>query len=204
MSLQDVEKKIVASAQAEATEITEKAEAEAKADLERRSAALRDEQQRTLAAGKAEADAAAEREINTRRADHMMKVLEAKNEILNAIFDGVRDRSLAAQGFDYGRWLAAQVRRACARGVAGVLYCTDRDRAAVEAVVRESGGKNVTVGPEPGLMRGGVYLVGEGIDLDLTLDAALGGLRDELDISLAERLFGDVPPLTETAQAPGG
>ncbi len=149
MSLQDVEKKIVASAQAEAQEIIGKAEAEAKADLERRSAALRDEQQRALAAGKAEADAAAERDFNTRRAGHTMKVLEAKNEILNAIFGGVRDRALAAQGFDYGRWLAAQVRRVCARGVAGILYCTARDKAAVEAAVRQSGSKNVTVGPEP-------------------------------------------------------
>jgi len=193
LSLQDVEKKILASAEAEAQEIIAKAEAEARAELERRSAALRDEQQRALAAGKAEAEAAVERELNTRRADHTMKALEAKNEILNAIFDGVRDRALAAQGFDYGRWLAAQVRRACARGVAGTLYCADRDKVTVEAVVRESGAKSVKVGAEPGLMRGGVYMVGEGMDLDLTLDSALAALREELDISLGERLFADVP-----------
>jgi len=202
--LADVEKKVMASAEQEAREIVEKAEAEAKAELERRSAALRDDQQRKLAAARADADAAVEREINTRRADHTMKVLRGKNEILEAIFDGVRDRALAAQGFDYARWLASQVRRVCACGVAGTLYCTDRDRGSVEGVVREAGGTNIKVGPEPGLMRGGVYLVGEGVDLDVTLDSVLKDLREELAVSLAERLFGDVPAVTEAAQAPGG
>ena len=194
----------MASAEAEAKELLEKAEGEAGAERERRSTALRDAHQRRLAAAKGDADAAAERDVNARKAGHTMKVLQAKNEILDAIFAAVRDRSLAGQGFDYGRWLAAEVRRALSPCVAGTLYCTDRDRATVEAVVRESGSKGVTVGPEPWLMRGGVYLVGEGVDLDLTLDAALADLRDELSMSLAERLFGNVPPLGDPAPTPGG
>jgi len=196
LSLQDVEKKVLAAAEAEASKLLDAAEAEARAELERRSAALRDEQRRRLAAAKAEADAAAERDANTRRADHAMKLLQARNEILEAVFSGVRDRALAGQGFDYPRWLAAQVRRACATAARGSLQCSERDRQAVEALLRQAGATGVALAPTPGAMRGGVYLQGEGLDLDLTLDAALADLRDELAMSLAQRLFGDVPTLS--------
>ncbi len=202
MSLQDVEKKLMASAEEEARQIIEKAQAEARAELERRSAALRDDHQRKLAAAKADADAAVERETNSRRAEHTMKVLQAKTEVLEAVFAGVRGRALAGQGFDYARWLASQVRQACAQGVNGSLACSERDRVAVERLVRECGASHVAVSPQPGQMSGGIYLTGEGTDLDFTLDAALADLREELGISLAERLFGDVPPIAEAA-APG-
>jgi len=200
--LADVEKKVMAAAEKEAREIIAKAEAEARAELERRSAALREEHQRRLAVAKAEADAAVERAINTRKAEQTQRVLQAKNDILDALFDAVRERALASQGFDYGRWLAAQVRQVCEEG-AGTLYCAERDREAVEAVVREAGGGKVQVAPEPGLMRGGVYLVGEGFDLDLTLEATLADLRHEHTIALAERLFDDVPPIGLEGQQAG-
>ena len=202
MSLQDVEKKVMASAEKEARGIAEGADTEAKAEIDRRSAALRDENQRQLAIAQAEADAGAERAINTRKAEQTQKVLQAKNEILDALFAAVRDRALASQGFDYGSWLARQVRQACAKGT-GTLYCTDRDRPAVEAAVRAAGVGKIKVGPEPGQMQGGVYLVGEGFDLDLTLDAALGDLRDEQTISLAERLFAVVPSIGRAARKAG-
>lgn len=198
MSLQDVERKLMASAQEEARQLIARAEAEAKAELERRSAVLREEHARRLAAAKAEADAAAEREIHSRKAQHAMAVLQAKNEILEVIFAEVRRRALAGEGFNYAAWLAAQVRAACAAGLKGTLWCASRDRAAVEAVVRQCGNPRVSVAPEPGQMSGGVYLVGEGMDLDLTLDAALADLREELTVSLAERLFGDVPAIAAT------
>jgi len=200
LSLQDVERKLLASAEQEARQITDQAEAQATADFERRGAALRDEQQRSIAAAKAEADAAVERDLTTRRAEHTMSVLKAKNEILDAIFTQAGDRAVASQGFNCSRWLAQQVRRACAAG-AGTLYCTDRDRAAVTALVREAGAKNITVGPEPGLMRAGVYLVSTTFDLDFTLDAILADLRDELTVTLTERLFADVPAI---GTPPGG
>jgi len=40
-------------------------------------------------------------------------------------------------------------------------------------------------------------MVGESFDLDLTLEAALADLRTELTVSLAERLFADLPPMGE-------
>jgi vacuolar-type H+-ATPase subunit E/Vma4 len=132
-----------------------------------------------------------------------MKLLKAKNDTLEAVFSSVRDHALACEGFDYPRWLAAQVRRACATGVRGTLLCAQRDRQAVEALLRQAGAGGITLAPTPGSMRGGVYLEGEGVDLDLTLDAALADLRDELAMSLAQRLFGDVPALSDAGPAPG-
>lgn len=203
MPLADVEKKVMASAEKEAAELAAKADAEARAEFERRSAALRDEQRRRSAVAQAEAEANAEREVNARKAEYSLKLLEGKNQIFDALLRAVADRALAAQGFDYGRWLAAQVRRACSQGVSGMLYCADRDRPAVEALVREAGNTGVRVAPQAGAMRGGVYLAGEGVDLDLTLHAALEDLRDELTVSLAERLFGDVPCLGAAAEESG-
>lgn len=203
MPLADVEKKVMASADKEAAQLVAQAEAEARAEFERRSAALRDEQRRRSAIAQAEAEASAERQVNARKAEFSLKLLEGKNEIFHDLFRAVADRALAGQGFDYARWLAAQVRRACAEGLSGTLYCAERDRAAVEAVVRGAGTRGLTVAPQPGLMRGGVYLVGDGVDLDLTLDAALEDLRDELAVSLAERLFGDVPSLGAAAEESG-
>jgi len=203
LSLQDAERKVLAAAEAEARKLVEDAEAEARAEFDRRAAALREEQQRAIAAAKAEADAALERDLHGRRAQHTMKLLEAKNEMLASVFEAVRERALASQGFDYPRWLAAQVRRACAKG-RGTLYCAERDRAAVEALVREAGAADrISVSMEPGSMRGGAYLVGDRLDLDLTLDAALRDLADEGAVDIAQRLFADVPPIG-AALAGGG
>ena len=194
MSLQDVEKKVMASAQQEADEIVKQGEADAEAELERRGTALRDDQQRKIQAAKADADAALEREVTTHRAECAMKILAAKNQILDAIFAAAHGRILVSQGFDYGRWLANEVRTAVVHGT-GVLHCNQRDRVTVEAVLRETGSDQVTLASDNGAMQGGVLLVGPSFDLDLTLDATLTDLREEHLVSLAERLFADVPPM---------
>ena len=200
MSLQDVEKKVLASATEEAGQILEQAEAEAKAELERRGDALRDGQRRKISAAKGDADAGLERDVNTRRADNTMKILGAKNEVLDAIFDRARGRILASDGFDYGFWLAKQVRTACEQGT-GVLHGNARDRETVEAVVREAGTDEIAVAPEAAAFHGGVLLVGESFDLDLTLDSALADLRAEMTVSLAERLFADLTPAAAEEEA---
>ena len=196
MPLQDVEKKVMASAEEEASQILEKAQADAKAAFDRRSTQLRDEQGRAIQAAKADADAAFERDLTTRRADHAMNVLKAKNEVMDAIFDKARDQILASDGFDYGKWLADQVRQACAQGT-GLLHANQRDRATVEAVLREANAQNVTLAPETADIQGGVLLTGESFDLDLTLEATLADLRTTLTVSLGERLFADLPAFGE-------
>ena len=200
MSLQDVEKKVLASAESEAGEILEKAQADAKAELERRGSTLRDEQQRTIAAGKADADAALERDVTTRRADHGMAILRAKNDILDAIFARAQERILASEDLDYSGWLGRQVRLAADTG-AGILHCNERDRGVVQAALAETGTDRVALADEPAPLAGGVLLVGDAFDLDLTLEAALGDLREEHTITLAGRLFAQVPTLAGT-QAP--
>ena len=199
MSLQDVEKKVLASAEAEARQLLEKARAAAQAERERRGSALRDDQQRRLAAAIAQVDGDLERELSMRRAEDGMKILQAKNEILDAIFQRAIERMLASEGFDCGAWLGGQVRQALAAG-SGVLQCNARDRAVVAAVLAESGTQAVTLAAEPAPVKGGVLLVGESEDLDLTLESALADLRQEMSVSLAERLFADVPALGGAAQ----
>jgi vacuolar-type H+-ATPase subunit E/Vma4 len=198
LSLQDVEQKVMASAQQEAKQLVEEAEAEAKAELERRSASLRDEHERRVQADRAEVDRDLEREVTTRRAEHAMKILEAKNAALDAVFEQARERILASQGFDYGAWLARQVRQAVEKGE-GVLHCNERDRATVEAVLRETGSDRVTMAEGHTAMAGGVLLVGPSFDLDLTLESALADLRDEMAVSLAERLFAGVPAMGDVS-----
>ncbi|NQT52035.1 hypothetical protein HQ576_08290, partial [bacterium] len=194
MSLQDVERKVLATAEQEANELLEKATAEAEADLERRTAALRDEQARNIAASKAEADAELERDVSTCRAEYGMNVLQAKNDILDAIFQRALEKVVASDGFDYGAWLARQVRQAVGAGT-GVLHCNERDRAAVSSALAEAGTDQVTLSPGHASCQGGVLLVGDSFDLDFTLEALFGDLRQELTVSLAERLFADVPAL---------
>jgi vacuolar-type H+-ATPase subunit E/Vma4 len=196
LSLQDVEKKVMASADQEARQLVEKAQAEAKAELQRRGDALRDDQRRRVQAAKGDADAALERDVSSRRAEHRMRILQAKNDILDAIFDQARQRALASEGFDYGRWLATQVRLACAKA-SGTIHCNERDRATVEAVIRESGAERASVAPATADIQGGVIMVCESFDLDLTLEATLADLRTELTVSLAERLFADLPTMGE-------
>ena len=193
--LQHVQKQIGASAHAEATRIIEQARAEADADRERREAGLRDQQRRAIGAARADADASLERDVTTRRADHAMKILEAKNEVLDAIFAAARDRILGSEGFDYGFWLARQVRTACEQGT-GVLQCNPRDRAIVEAVAREAGADATSVEPDDRI-DGGVLLTTERFDIDLTLASLLVDLRTDMTVSLAERLFADLPALGE-------
>ena len=196
MSLEDVEKTVLASAEAEAKQILDEAEAAAKAELGRRSAALRDQQRRQIDQARADADAGYERDVNLRRAEHGMRVLEAKNAVIDAIFDTARRRILASQGFDYSLWLAEQVRRACEKA-SGTLHCNERDRETVEAVARDAGTDETEVEVDNAI-DGGVLLVAEGFDLDLTLGSMLADLRTELTVSIAERLFTDLPALGET------
>ena len=200
MSLKDVEAKVLASAEQEAKGIIEKAEADAKAHFERRAAALRDEQQRRIAAGKAQADTDLEREVTSRRAEHAMKLLAAKNGVLDAIFEKALASALASEGFAYAAWLDKQVAQAVA-AAAGVLHCNERDRAAVEAALAAAHTDQVTLAAENAAIQGGVLLVGETFDLDLTLEAALADLREDLIVSLAKRLFAAVPPIGDPLAA---
>jgi vacuolar-type H+-ATPase subunit E/Vma4 len=106
----------MASAQQEADEIAEKAEAEAQAELERRSARLRDENERKVALAKGEADTRLETAVTTRRAECAMKILKAKNQVLDAVFEQAQQQMLNSEGVDYNAWLTGQVRQAVDAG----------------------------------------------------------------------------------------
>jgi len=191
LSLQDVEQKVLASAQQEAKEIVEAAEAAAKETLDRRTAALRDAQASKIQLAKAQVDSDLERAVNTRRAENGMKVLEAKNQAIDAVFAQAAERIVGSQGFDYAAWIGRQVRLAVEKGE-GVLSCSARDRQSVEGALHGTAAQNVTLSPENGSMQGGVLLEGPAFDLDLTLDSALDDLREELAVDLAAKLFANV------------
>lgn len=193
MTVERIQETILAEARSEA----EKIEAEARSGRDKRLAADRQrieaEYDRRYAAAEQTARQDSEREVLRRRAEHNLALLRKRNAILDDLFAGAADSFASASEEQY----MAAVRQWMTElpsAIGGELLCNQRDAQRLGALVAEL---NASRPPEAQLALvagdrpegGGVIFRTEKFEIDLSVDARITDLREELAPQVAEILF---------------
>ena len=187
MSVENIEKKIVESAKAEAEAIVAKAEEEAtrrldsaKAENEARAADTAEETRSRL---QQEHD----QKATSERAANKLKLLAHKSAILGEVFEAGVERFIGSRNGDYATWLAAQIESVADE--AGEVVPAEPDREAIAKLLEKQGETGLELADDSLPLRGGFVLRGEKIDIDLSLDSRLADMKGELMPELARRAF---------------
>ena len=192
MGLENIRKRIVEDAGAEADALVARAnehaakladEARARND-ERRRGAL-EEAEDTLRQHHDE-------QVTAARAANRLKLLGRRAELLNDVFDAAVERFVGDRKGDYRTWLSARLTSVA--GEKGTIVPAAEDRGPLgELLEGLKGADGLQLGKESLPLRGGFVLQGEKADLDLSLDTQLAEAREELLPDFADRAFGDLP-----------
>jgi vacuolar-type H+-ATPase subunit E/Vma4 len=184
MSLERITEHILEQARQNAQTAVEAAgkEAEEKlAEARRREEELLAEQVKGL---ETELERERQQETARRRTDQRAELLRVKTKIVEGIFTEAREKVLGSGA--YREWLKERLKTS---GVAsGKVVCRAEDRGVMEQLLKELGLTGITVVKEGSAPAGGFILRTEKYDLDVTLEAELAELREELTGELVERL----------------
>ena len=189
MALTEVEEAILKKAQEEADAIIAEAEQKADAHLERESARLREEHERRIARTRAELEAALDRETGTRKTQDRLEILKVKNEIIEEVFRKTVEGIVSLPDGGYEKWLKGQISRLPRIDGAEIL-ANDRDRETVGKILGETK-IPMKLSEESAPIKGGFLVRGRDADLDYSVEALLGVLRESLAEEVAAGLFGD-------------
>ena len=161
------------------------AEAEAKAGAEREA---------ILAAGRADAQQRRQRLGSVAQLEARKLVLDAKQQMVTAAFDGALDRLCALEGDAAVELLAKLAAAASATGREQMLLA-EKDRAAIgtKAVHRANellGTGNLTLAEEAAPIRGGLILRDGPVETNCSFETLVQLRRSELAAPVAKLLFG--------------
>ena len=187
----DMEQAVLRKAQEEADAILEQARARAEARLERESARLREEHERRVEAMKAELEADLDREAGARCSEDRRKQLEAKNTLIEEVFAGAVEgvRSLPDDG--YAGWLRKQLKRP-GRMPDAMVVANAQDADLLARLLKElPPDAELVLSEKTAPIKGGFLVEGKQVDLDFSVAALLGMLRESLAEEIAAKLFAD-------------
>jgi len=189
MNTQNIEKKVLESAGAEAEKLVREAEeaarkrmAAAEAESERRSAQAVEETRTTL-------EQKLHQKTTSEKAANKLKLLTHKAAILEEVFARAVDQFIGDRTGDYRKWLSAQLQSVA--GEKGTIVAAREDRPVILELLsdlKKADGLSIAEDSLP--LCGGFVLKGEKVDLDLSLDTRLDELKAQLLPELAERAFG--------------
>ncbi len=189
MKEQNIVTKIISDAELKAEQIIAAAEANAVQTVQAardRSNAYREEQ---LALNAARNDEVLRRtEINA-KLDKNKKVLAAKTEALDSVFEGALAALCALSEQEYADLICNLLERYAENGETVVLSenCPCKEKIFSAEVVSK---KALEVSRQYGKFAGGLVLVGKGADKNLTFEALVASAREEKQAEVAEKLFG--------------
>jgi len=186
MSIENIEKKIAEAAKAEAEAIAAQAAQQAKARLEAAKAENTSRAARAAEQTRGRQQQQFDQQTTSARAANKLKLLAHKSRILEDIFDAAIERFIGGRGGEYRNWLAARLDAVA--GEPGSIVPAEPDRAIIEKLLAKRGGGRSLAG-ESLPLRGGFVLRGEDVDVDLSLDAQLAEMKNELLPELARRAF---------------
>ena len=184
MTLERIRDHILEQARQQATEQVQAARKEA----DDRLAKARQDEETRLTEQIAEFDAALERthqqETSRRRTEHRAELLKLKTDILEAVFEEAFAKILKSEV--YHTWLRKQLSQV--GQTSAQIICRSEDREVLAKLVDELGLKDLTFAKEGHPPRGGFLLRTEQYDLDVTLEAAMADLREQIIPELVDRL----------------
>lgn len=187
MSIENIQKKILESARAEAEAIVSKARTEAAERLQSAQAAEERRTAEMLNAARAALEQEFEQEVTATRAAIRLQILSLKAGLLEDAFARAVERIVGDRMGDYASWLARQVD--AVRNLEGRIVPAPEDRKAIEALLAPHERGRLELAEENAPIRGGFLLEGKLFDADFSLDTRLAEVRAALLPELADRAF---------------
>ncbi len=185
MAMENIERRILESAQAEAEHLL----AEARRQADEQLAQARTEQAERASQAIADAEDQAQRRLEqqatAKRNENRLALLAERSALLNEAFEAAVERFIGDRSGAYHQWLVAQVQAAAK--VQGSILAAEADRDAIRKLLKDSQAKGLSVADETAPLRGGFEVKGEKIDLNLSLDVQLAEIRAKLLPELARR-----------------
>ena len=191
--MKTLEDAVDAKARAEAEAVLAEARAETEARWTRDSARLRREHERRCEATRAAAQAALDHETSALEGRHRLTTLARKNELLDELFQSAAQGVVSRPGEGYRAWLRAQLARLPAEE-AFELTANPRDRTVLAELLRELRRPNLRLSNRSCFVKGGFIAIGRSSDLDCSVEALMGVLRDALTERAAAMLFDEEKP----------
>jgi len=190
VALKDMEETVLSRAEAEAQAILDGAKRRAAARWERESVHLRAEHEHRVEAMKARLEAELQREINAAEAGYRTKILQLKNDIIEEVFAKAAERIRNLPDDGYRTWLREQLEAVPAIDGARVV-AAESDRDLIAGLLEQlGGGRSPALAEETAPLRGGFVVRTEKMDLDFSIEALLGALRERIREEIAAELFG--------------
>ncbi len=201
MSVEKIVEKILSDARAEAQRIVEGARAQAAQIAEQ--AQLEAQRQRELILTQAQQEAQSRRRAQLAAATAAARnaVLEAKRTILTKVFEQVAERLATMPAQDYKSWLLRLLVESSETGDEEVILSAGDRQTLGEPLIREANAQLAQHGKKGALKLSvetrdigrGFVLKGRNSETNVTLKTLLRRAQEELEIEVAQLLFGSHP-----------
>lgn len=193
MSVRRIREAIQSEARQEAEKMMADAQARHDEQLEAAARRLDEEFERRFERARQDAEQESRRRIARTRAQHNQALLRRRNEILDDLFRQAVER-LTGQPDEQYRDLARAWLQQVPQDAAGELLCATRDGDRLAPLIEElnrsrDAGAQLTLTPGDRPERGGVVFRAEKFEIDLSLDARVAHLREELAPEVAATVF---------------
>jgi len=215
MSVEKIVEKILSDARAEAQRLVEGARAQAAQIAEH--AQLEAQRQRELIVAQAQQEAQSRRaaRLAEARAAARNAVLRAKRAVLAKVFEQVAERLATMPAHEYKGWLLRLLVESSETGDEEVILSSGDRQTLGETLVREANAQLAQHGKKGALKLSeetrdigrGFVLKGRNSEINVTLKALLRRAQEELEIEVAQMLFGGHPhpqPLSPPRERGGG
>ena len=183
---------IIATAESKAQAIVADAIAEKDSLLEMTRNRLEQRERETLAHAEEEARKTVERKVTLAELDRRKLLLKAKQALIDKVYDAAIAKTLNMTDNVYRDFIGGLVKRYADDG--DEIMIAERDAKSLNYDWAESLGrsigKDITLSRKYHSGRGGIILVGDKCDKNLTLDAAVKQLRPLCEGEIAAKLFG--------------
>ncbi|GEM_PF-4067879 len=184
MTLERIKQHILEQAQGEARGLVETARQESESRLSEARAQEKDRLEEQVKDLEAELERERQQTTANVRTRARAEMLRMKTEILETVFSEAKAKILA--GAAYRTWLKNKLDEVTVQ--AGEILCRPEDRAVIGELLKETGREGLKVAESGEGPAGGFVVRTEKYDLDVTLDAELAGLREDLVGELVEAL----------------
>ncbi len=196
MNTEQVVQKILAEANAEAEKILSDAKTKAAEQKAQQDAEIAKFDARTEELAKDAAEDKLQRMLAGARMDNAKRLLSAKVEVLNDVFDQAKKAVNNLPDERYFSWVMATMKQAVESGDEEVIVGKDEKRINsdfIKKVNRELGTGfkgNLLLSDQKGDFSGGFILSRGKVQINATTDVIIDTLRESMEIELAQTLFG--------------
>jgi V/A-type H+-transporting ATPase subunit E len=198
MSVEKIVEKILSDARAEAQHIVEGARAQAAQIREHAQSEAQRQRELILAQAHQEAQSRRAALLAEARAAARNAVLGAKRQVLARVFEQVAERLATMPAQEYKSWLLRLLVEASETGDEEVILSPGDRQTLGETLVREANAQLAQRGKKGALklsaetrnFERGFVLKGRNSEINVTLEALLRRAQEELEIAVAQMLFG--------------